>query len=72
MAQISSVRNKQKHEEALLQQANALLAVMPDGPAKRNKKKTIEEEPEAGLAEMTVNAPTTCELSIHAPEPRPK
>jgi hypothetical protein len=71
MAQMSSVSNKQKRE-ALLQQANALLADMSDAPAKKNKKKIIEEEPEAGLAELTVNAPTTGELSIHAPKPKPK
>jgi hypothetical protein len=66
MAQMSSVRNKQKRE-ALLQQANALLADMADAPAKKNMKKKIEEEPEAGLAELTVNASTNDELSIHAP-----
>jgi hypothetical protein len=71
MAQMSSVRNKQKHE-ALLQQANALLADMSDAPAKKNKKKKIEEEPEAGLAELTVNTPRNDELSIHAPKPKPK
>ena len=68
MAQMSSVRNKQK-PEALLQQTNALLADMADAPAKKNKKKKTEEEPEAGLAELTVNAPTPGELSIHAPKP---
>ena len=66
----NSVRNKQKRE-ALLQQANALLADMSDAPAKKNKKKIIEEDPEAGLAELTVNAPTTGEVSIHAPKPKP-
>jgi hypothetical protein len=72
MAQMSSVRNKQKRE-ALLEQANALLADMADAPAKKNKKKKIEGEPEAGLAELTVsNAPTNDELSIHAPEPNSK
>jgi hypothetical protein len=70
MAQMSSVRNKQKRD-ALLQQANALMADMADAPAKKNKKKKIEEEPEAGLAELTVNAPTNYELSIHAPKPKP-
>jgi hypothetical protein len=50
MAQISSVRNKSKRE-ALLQQANALLADMSDAPAKKNKKTIIEEESEAGVAE---------------------
>ena len=62
MAQMSSVRNKEKRE-ALLQQANALLADMADAPAKKNKKKD-EEEHEAGLAELTVDAPATGELSI--------
>jgi hypothetical protein len=71
MAQMSSVRNKQKRE-ALLQQANALLADMADAPAKKNKKKINEEEHEAGLAELTVDAPTNYELSIHAPKPKPK
>jgi hypothetical protein len=41
MAQMSSVRNKQKRE-ALLQQANALLADMADAPAQKNKKKDEE------------------------------
>jgi hypothetical protein len=68
---MSRVRNKQKRE-ALLQQANALLADMREAPAKKSKKKIPEEEPEAGLAELTVNAPTTGELSIHAPKPKPK
>ena len=70
MAQMSSVRNKQKRE-ALLQQANALLADMADAPAKKNKKKD-EEEHEAGLAELTVDAPATGELSIPTPKPKPK
>ena len=68
---MSRVRNKQKRE-ALLQQANALLADMREAPAKKSKKKIPEEEPEAGLAELTVNAPTTGELSIYAPKPKPK
>ena len=68
---MSTVRNKQKHE-ALLQQTNALLADMSDTPATKNKKKISEEEPEAGLAELAVNAPTTGELSTHAPKPKPK
>ena len=68
---MSSVSNKKKRE-ALLQQANALLADIPDAPAMKNKKKIKEEEPEAGLAELTVNAPTTGEVSIHAPKPKPK
>jgi phenylalanyl-tRNA synthetase alpha subunit len=71
MAQMSSVRNKQKRE-ALLQQANALLADMTDALSKKNKKKKDEEEHEAGLAELTVDAPATGELSIHAPKPKPK
>jgi hypothetical protein len=70
MAQMSSVKNKQKRE-ALLQQANDLLADMADAPAKKNKKKINEEEHEAGLAELTVDAPTNYELSIHAPKPKP-
>jgi hypothetical protein len=71
MTQMSSVRNKQKRE-SLLQQANALLADMTDAPAKKNKKQIKEEEPEAGLAELTVNAPTTGGLSIHAHKSKPK
>jgi hypothetical protein len=64
MAQMSSVRNKQKRE-ALLQQANALLADMTEAPAKKGRKKEKDEEPEAGLAELTDNAPPSCGLSIH-------
>ena len=72
MAQMSRVRNKQKRE-ALLQQANALLADMADAPVKKNKKNKIEEEDhEAGLAELTVDAPATGELSIPTPKPKPK
>ena len=71
MAQMSSVSNKQKLE-APLQQANAFLADMTEAPAQKSKKKITEEEPEAGLAELTVNSPTTGELSIHAPKPKPK
>jgi hypothetical protein len=70
MAQMSS-KNKQKRE-SLLQQANALLAGISDAPAKKNKKKINEEEHEAGLVELTVDAPATGELSIHAPKPHPK
>jgi hypothetical protein len=68
---MSSVRNKQKRE-ALLQQANALLADMTEAPAKKSKKKIKEEEPEAGLAELTDNAPPTGGLSIHVHKPKPK
>jgi hypothetical protein len=68
MPQMSSVRNKQKRE-TLLQQVNVLLANMTEAPAKKNKKKKTEEEPEACLAELTVNAPTPGEMSIHAPKP---
>ena len=72
MAQMSSVRNKQKRE-ALLQQANALLADMADAPVKKNKKNKIEEEDhEAGLAELTVDAPATGDLPIPSPKPKPK
>jgi hypothetical protein len=70
MAQMSIVRNKQ-NREALLHQANALLADMADAPAKKHKKKINKEEHEAGLAELTVNAPTNYEMSIHAPKPKP-
>ena len=69
---MSSVRNKQKRE-ALLQQANALLADMADAPVKKNKKNKIEEEDhEAGLAELTVDAPATGDLPIPSPKPKPK
>jgi hypothetical protein len=44
---------------------------MTENPAKKSKKKITEEEPEAGLAELTVNAPPTGEVSIHAPKPKP-
>ena len=51
MAQMNSNRNKfveqrqeQTKREALLQQANALLADMADAPSKKNKKKKDEEE----------------------------
>ena len=45
---------------------------MADAPSKKNKKKKDEEEHEAVLAELTVDAPATGELSIHAPKPKPK
>ena len=45
---------------------------MADAPFKKNKKKINEEEHEAGLAELTVDAPATGELSIPAPKPKPK
>jgi hypothetical protein len=61
MVQMSSIRNKQKRE-ALLQQANALLADMADAPAKKNKKKKDEEEHQVCLAELTVVAPTNYQL----------
>ena len=48
MAQMSSNRNKQQRE-ALLQQANALLADMADAPVKKNKKKINEEEHEGPM-----------------------
>ena len=44
---------------------------MADAPAKKKKMKD-EEEHEAGLAELTVDAPATGELSIHAPKFKPK
>jgi hypothetical protein len=71
IAQMSSVRNKQKRE-SLLQQVNALLADMTEAPAKKSKKKIKEEEPEVGLAELTDNAPPTGGLSIHVHKPNPK
>jgi len=79
MAQMNSNRNKfveqrqeQTKREALLQQANALLVDMADAPVKKNKKKVNEEEHEAGLAELTIDTPTTSELSTQAPKPKPK
>jgi hypothetical protein len=71
MPQVSSVRNKQKRE-ALLQQANALLADMTEAPAKKGKKKIQDEEPESGLTELTDNAPPSGGLSIHLPKLKPK
>ena len=71
MAQMSSNRNKSKRE-ALLQQANAVLADMADAPVKKNKKQINEEEHETGLADLTIDTPTTGELSTHAPKPKPK
>jgi hypothetical protein len=74
LAQISNNGNKTQRA-ALLQQANALLADMADAPAKKNKKKKIQEnqdEEEAGLAELMLNAPVIGEQSIPAPKPKPK
>jgi hypothetical protein len=71
MAQMSSNMNKLKREP-LLQQVNALLADMADAPVKKNKKKINEEEHEVGLAELTIDTPTTGELSIHVSKPKPK
>ena len=68
---MSSNRNKSKRE-ALLQQANAVLADMADAPVKKNKKKINEEEHEIGLADLTIDTPTTGELSTHALKPKPK
>jgi hypothetical protein len=72
---MSSVSNKKKRE-ALLQQANALLADMADAPVKKNKKNKIdEEEHEAGLAELTVDgvdAPATGDMPMPSPKPKPK
>jgi hypothetical protein len=73
LAQISNNGNKTQRA-ALLQQANALLADMADAPAKKNKKKKIQEnqdEEEAGLAELMLNAPVIGEQSIPAPKPKP-
>ena len=71
MAQMSSVRNKQKRE-ALLHEANALLVEMADAPVKKNKKKINEEEHEAGLAELPVDTHATSEMPISSPKPKPK
>jgi hypothetical protein len=74
MAQMSSVRNKQKRE-ALLQQANALLACFGDAVNKKNKEKQIdenEEEQEAGLAELTADTHATSDQPIPSPKPKPK
>ena len=73
MAQMSSNRNKQQRE-ALLQQANALLADMADAPVKKNKKNKIEdeEEHEAGLAELPVDTHATSDMPISSPKPKPK
>ena len=46
---------------------------MADAPVKKNKKNKIEEEDhEAGLAELTVDAPATGDLPIPSPKPKPK
>ena len=80
MAQMSSVRNKAKRE-ALLQQANALLACFGDAVNKKNKKNKIEDEEgqEAGLAELPVDAHATSDaahatsdMPISSPKPKPK
>jgi hypothetical protein len=73
MDQMSSVRNKQKRE-ALLQQANALLACFGDAVNKKNKKNKIEdeEEHEAGLAELPVDRHATSEMPIPSPKSKPK
>jgi hypothetical protein len=71
MAQMSSVRNKQKRE-ALLHEANALLASCADAVNKKNKKKINEEEHEAGLAELPVDTHATSDMPISSPKPKPK
>ena len=73
MAQMSSVRNKQKRV-ALLQQANALLACFGDAVNKKNTKNKIEdeEEHEAGLAELPVDTHATSDMPISSPKPKPK
>ena len=71
MPQMSSVRNKQKRE-TLLQQVNVLLADMTEAPAKKNKKKKTEEEPEAGLAELPVDTHATSDMPISSPKSKPK
>jgi hypothetical protein len=72
MAQMSSVRNKQKRE-ALLHEANALLASCGDAVNKKNKKNKIdEEEHEAGLAELPVDTHATSDMPISSPKPKPK
>jgi hypothetical protein len=72
MAQMSSVRNKQKRE-ALLHEANALLASCGDAVNKKNKKNKIdEEEHEAGLAELPVDTHATSEMPIPSPKSKPK
>ena len=73
MAQISSVRNKSKRE-ALLHEANALLACFGDAVNKKNTKNKIEdeEEHEAGLAELPVDTHATSEMPISSPKPKPK
>jgi hypothetical protein len=72
MAQMSSVRNKQKRE-SLLQQANTLLACFGDAVNKKNKKNKIdEEEHEAGLAELPVDTHATSEMPIPSPKSKPK
>ena len=45
---------------------------MADAPVKKNKKKINEEEHEIGLADLTIDTPTTGELSTHALKPKPE
>jgi hypothetical protein len=71
MAQLNSVKNKQKRE-ALLHEANALLVEMADAPVKKNKKKINEEEHEAGLAELPVDTLATSDMPISSPKSKPK
>ncbi len=69
MAKLGSVKNK-KEREALLQEANALVALLGDAAKKKNKKTEIQEEEdeEAGLAELPVDT----HAQSASPNPKPK
>ena len=74
LGQLSSVKNKSKRE-AILHEANALLACFGDAANKKNKKKQIdenEEEQEAGVAELPVDTNATSDMPISSPKPKPK
>ena len=62
--------------EALLQQANALVAFLGDANKKTKNKKNLQieddEEQEAGLAELPVDMHATSDMPISSPKPKPK
>jgi hypothetical protein len=62
--------------EALLQQANALVAFLGDANKKTKNKKNLqiedEEEQEAGLAELPVDMHATSDMPLSSPKPKLK
>ena len=62
--------------EALLQEANALVALLGDANKKTKNKKNLQieddEEQEAGLAELPVDMHATSDMPISSPKPKPK